>query len=173
MSLVTRVQKDVGEYEEKVFAGLSTRKIACWGAAGALAIAEEACGVAVLGLDSDNMLLDLVVIATLAAGFALGHLKPLHMPVEKALPLIIRQRFGTTKIRYKSSVALSREETTNEGRNDVRKNKRHADEKEYRRLTGYRRERSPEYLFPRYWGLGIAQADEARAEAHDEGALRA
>ena len=177
MSLVTSVQRDVAEYEEKIFFGLTMRKLVCLAAIVVVVGIEIAIAYLVFNVDFGNVIVEIVAMVTAGAIFAIGYTKPLGMKFEEAVPIIIRHRFRNQVIPYKSHAALCSEEAEEEAQKNVKGGKRNARKaedgfrKEYRRITKYRGVRSPEYLIPRYYEAGAyPKAVEAGAESGDEGA---
>lgn len=145
--LSVAVQKDIGEYEQKLFAGLTVRTSAALGLAVGLSCLEALvlCGLA--GFEVGDIAI--VIMASAMGVFFAGYAKPLGLPLEKSLPLILDARFGRTKLAWASSLALNR------GFGDKpAKPKRDRDAKrrlkEYEKACAGRRERSPEVLLAAY-----------------------
>jgi|GEM_PF-2026412 len=147
--LTVTVQKDIGEYEEKIILGLTLKRLVAISACIGLAILEAVAGMFVFGIDVKNMAIP--IFATTTVGFVIGYFEPMGMPFLEALPYLIRQSFGTNQLAYVSAgeMALEKEKKDANGKaTDVPKE----EIKEYRRIRNYRSERSSECLIPQYYG---------------------
>jgi hypothetical protein len=149
------VQKDIGEYQEKVVAGLSAATLAC------LAIGI-AFGALVVGLCKFIIHIPddytyLLAAACVTLGFAIGFVRPINMPTWEAAPFLYRSYLSSdTAIHYASSVHLAEKQLlqniskelkkSSEDKENVRIQKKYLDERDERGV------KSPEWLFPRYAG---------------------
>ena len=102
MPLSIAVQKDIGEYREKILFGLSARQMVSMGGGIAGVIAEGVIGVGVMGGELDNLFIAMCVTLTLA--FLLGFVNPYGLKFSLAARLYLNQWVGATKLIYKSSV---------------------------------------------------------------------
>ena len=100
MGLSIAVQKDIGEYEEKIILGLSAGKLAALGIGAALAAVEAAVATQVFGYSVRDIFF--VLCLTVAGAFFMGFLRPHGMPFPQAARLFSRQWLGETTLVYKS-----------------------------------------------------------------------
>ena len=146
--LTVTVQKDIGEYEEKVVLGLTLKRLIAISICVGLAIAEAVVGMFVFNIDIKNMAIP--IFATAAVGFIIGYLEPMGMPFTEALPYLIRQNFGSNQLEYVSAGEMAIEKASESEKNWKVSHVRKEEVKEYRRIRDYRNERSAEILLPRY-----------------------
>ena len=102
MPLSIAVQKDIGEYTEKLVFGLSGRQLSALGIGLGAVLAEAVVGCAVLGYELESLFVPMCL--TLTAAFLLGFVKPFGLKFSLAARLYLSQWLGTTKVIYKSSV---------------------------------------------------------------------
>lgn len=150
--LSVAVQKDVGEYKEKIILGLSLKSLIGLGSGILIAVIEVLVSFFVLGISIESI--SVIVMATVMIGFVAGFARPLNMPFNKALPLLFTQYFGQTTLTYTSSVYkvqkgnLKTKKNSKEVKNVQKEDKREI--VQYRKTRKKRGRRSPEYLLPRY-----------------------
>lgn len=151
------VQKDIGEYSEKIIMGLSAATIVCSAIGIALAAAAVALCMYVLHVPNDITYLVAALLAM--SGFAFGFVKPLGMSTWDAAPFLIRSYLKSDSIiRYKTSVALADEARLTAEAKEARAHKKERSkedvriQKEYLDAREERGVRSPEWLLPRYAG---------------------
>ena len=108
--LSVRVQKDIGEYTEKIVGKLSARTLACL--VGGLA---SAVGVA--------------AICRLVFGIEAGFWRPHHLKFEKFVPLWLDFRLEDQRILYRSTPALEGAQASPAPGRPTRKAKRKAKRK--------------------------------------------
>jgi hypothetical protein len=162
--LSVAVQKDIGEYREKVILGLSGKTLL------GVALGIGASAVVALigyfgfGLSVNDLSLPVLVLS--GSGFLIGYCKPLNLPFEKALPLILKEYFGQTCLVYKSSLQLARKAAIKAEKDELahpaastrgeRKERKQEnkdvciEKKKYNAERSKRGVSSPEYCLPRY-----------------------
>ena len=149
--LTVSVQKDIGEYEEKVVLGMTAKRLGVVAVCVALAIVIGLVGRFVFEISIENLAIP--IFLTTALGFLVGYVEPLNMPFLDALPYLIRQNFGLTKLSYSSAAEMALDEYEKEQDSKATRkasNVRKEEVKEYNRIRTYRGIRSSEYLLPRY-----------------------
>jgi hypothetical protein len=99
------IQKDIGEYEEKIVGGLTIRTFIALVIGCALGAAEGLVGHYLMHIDIDS--LSIFIFVTVMAAFAAGYVKPLDMPMKDALPFLIRQNLTGMPLKYRSSLGLA------------------------------------------------------------------
>jgi len=169
MALSVAMQKDIGEYREKLLFGLTARSLLYLGVACILAAVEAVIAVMVFGLDISDI--SLLLMVTVLAGFFLAYYRPLGMDALDAIPLLARQLMGTNQLPYRSSLVLKRDELrmqhrkekfdkmTKKEKSDVRKEKeRYANERagKYARCS--------EILLPRIYHADAIVDDSERSD---------
>jgi len=169
--LTVTVQKDIGEYEEKVVLGLTLKRLIVISICVGLAIAEAVVGMFVFGINVQDLAIP--IFATAAVGFVIGYLEPMGMPFLEAAPYLIRQNFGNNQLEYVSAGEMALEKDRENEKHGKVSHVRKEEIKEYKRIRGYRDERSAELLVPRYYearreveeGFGVPDTadDEERA----------
>lgn len=172
------VQKDIGEYQEKLVAGLSATALAALGAGVAGAALVVFVGMVLLHLPDDPVYI--VAAAFVMAGFAFGFIKPLGLPMQKAIPVLIRTYMGSGTLTYSTSVALAMKKAEKEGIKDKKKEKgaekdvrtrkisrEHADDRAERGAA------SPEWVLPRAagWSAGPELAGMAAGPGYGAAAV--
>lgn len=103
--LSVAIQKDIGEYRQRFFGGMTGRTaaflIAAVFGAGICALAL----IGLLGMSVDDAAIPIMVVA--AGVFMAGWTKPLGMPLEKAAPLLLRAHTGKGVLPCRTSIALA------------------------------------------------------------------
>lgn len=154
------VQKDIGEYQEKLVAGLSATSLGALAVGVACAAAVVFLGLFVLHLPEDPIYM--VAAAFVVAAFAVGFIKPLGLPMLQAAPILWRTYMGKTQLTYSTSAALAQQaekkmQSKEKGSNkDVRAKEgitsEYADERAERGAA------SPEWVLPRvYYPVDLGQ----------------
>ncbi len=145
------VQKDIGEYQEKLVAGLSATALAALACGVAAAAVVVFLGMFVLHLPDDPVYI--AAAAFVMAGFAVGFIRPLGLPMLQAAPILWRTYLGNNQLTYTSSAALAlKEEKKRQGKEkgsgkDVRP--KEAIAREYADERAERGAASPEWVLPR------------------------
>lgn len=98
MSLNIPVQKDIGEYEEKIVGKLSFRTLACVAGGFASAIAVAAISYFWIGIEVSNAAFP-VMLASMPFWLC-GFWRPFGMRAEKFLPLLIDHHANSQKLVY-------------------------------------------------------------------------
>lgn len=98
MSLQIPVQKDIGEYQEKIVGKMSLRALVCVGGGFASAIAVACIVYFVFHIEVGNATLP-VMAASLPFWLA-GFWRPFGMKLEEFLPLFIDHRLGCQHMGY-------------------------------------------------------------------------
>ena len=171
MALSVAMQKDIGEYREKIAFGLTAKSLIYLGVACAVGAVEALIAVLLLGLQV--MDISILLMATVLAGFLLAYYRPLDMDATAAIPLIWRQYFGKTQLPYITSLSMevsqvsqdqkmqAEKEMDKKERSDVRKNKaRYADERAGRGA------KSAEVLLPIIYHAAGGSAEQRGATGH-------
>lgn len=168
MPLSIAVQKDIGEYTEKLVFGLSARQLIALGAGVGATIAEGVIGCAVMGHELEDIFL--VMCLTLTAAFLLGFIRPYGLKFSLAARLYVAQWVGAVRLIYKSTVYM------HDGQSE-----RKQGVKEYRYFKrACKKSRCPEVDIPRIAtgefcsairpvSKGHAEALRLRAARHQEG----
>lgn len=102
--LSVRVQKDIGEYTEKIVGKLSARTLACLAGGLASAVGTAAICQFALGIEVRNAALP-VMCASLPFWLA-GFWRPHHMKLEKFVPLWLDFQLEGQRILYRSTPML-------------------------------------------------------------------
>lgn len=100
MSLQIPIQKDIGEYEEKIVGKLSFRTLLCVAGGFASAIAVAAACHFLLGIDVSDAAFP-VMCASIPFWLA-GFWRPFGMRAEKFAPLLIDHHLKNQKLLYES-----------------------------------------------------------------------
>ena len=103
MSLRIAVQKDIGEYEEKIVGKMSLRTLACVGAGFAGAVATAAFIHFALGADVSNAA-PVVMLSSMPFWLA-GFWRPFGMRAEEFVPLLWRHATNNQKLTYEPCLA--------------------------------------------------------------------
>ena len=151
------VQKDIGEYSEKIVMGLSAATLACSGVG--IVFAAATVGLCKFVLQIPDDVTYLAAAMFVMVGFAVGFVKPLGMSTWDAAPYLIRSYLKSDSIvRYRTSVALAEAARRTDAEKEVRKHKKERSkedvriQKEYLDAREERGVRSPEWILPRYAG---------------------
>ena len=104
MSLRIAVQKDIGEYEEKIVGKMSLRTLACVGAGFAGAVATAAFIHFALGADVSNAA-PVVMLSSMPFWLA-GFWRPFGMRAEEFVPLLWRHATNNQKLTYEPCLAV-------------------------------------------------------------------
>ena len=107
MPLSIAVQKDIGEYREKIVFGLSSRQLVCLAVGVGCAAAEAIVGMVMFGRTLDDLFIAMCL--TLTAAFLLGFVNPYGLKFSLAARLYLDQWLGSTKLMYKSTVCKQAE----------------------------------------------------------------
>ena len=100
MALSVAVQKDIGEYEEKIVLGLGAGKLAALGIGAGLALAETIAAAEVFGKSPRDIFF--LLCLTVAGAFFAGFIRPHGMPFKLAAVLFARQWLGATRLIYRT-----------------------------------------------------------------------
>ena len=100
MALSVAVQKDIGEYEEKIVLGLGAGKLAALGIGAGLALAEAIVAAEVFGKSPRDIFF--LLCLTVAGAFFAGFIRPHGMPFKLAAVLFIRQWLGAARLIYRT-----------------------------------------------------------------------
>ena len=103
MSLQIPIQKDIGEYEEKIVGKLSFRTLVCVAGGFGSAIAVAAACHFLLGIEVSNAALP-VMCASIPFWLA-GFWRPFGMRAEKFAPLLANHLLKEQKLLYSSPIA--------------------------------------------------------------------
>lgn len=98
MALRIPVQKDIGEYEEKIVGGLTLRTMCCIALGFAAAAGLAALAYFVLGLDIEQVVYPMFIIAL--PFMAVGFWKPFGLRLEEFAPLFARHMAGSQVLTY-------------------------------------------------------------------------
>lgn len=107
MSLSVKVQKNIGDYTEKVVGKLSIRTLACVAGGLTSAVAAGAICQFVFGIPVSDA--SLPVMAASLPFWLLGFYKPHHMKPEVFARLWLNHNFGTKRLLYRPTHALEDE----------------------------------------------------------------
>lgn len=149
------VQKDIGEYEEKLIAGLTMRTTVGIASGLVLASAIGCFGYFVLGVSVSD--LSLPILAIVVVSFLAGYYKPYGLKFEEAVPIWAADHLGPSVLTYRSSLDLflderGREEAkrpkTKEQKEAVKERERARDE--YEDLKDEYKDLCPELLFSQW-----------------------
>ena len=118
--LSVRVQKDIGEYTEKIVGKLSARTLACLAGGLASAVGTAAICQFALGIEVRNAALPF---------WLAGFWRPHHMKFEKFVPLWLDFKLEDQRILYRSTPVLEGAQTSPVPGRPSRKAKRKAKRK--------------------------------------------
>ena len=104
--LSVRVQKDIGEYTEKIVGKLSARTLACLAGGLASAVGAAALCQFALGIEVRDAALP-VMCASLPFWLA-GFCKPYGLPFEKFVPLLASHALNNQSLVYRSCAAIEK-----------------------------------------------------------------
>lgn len=102
--LSVRVQKDIGEYTEKIVGKLSARTLVCLAGGLASAVGTAAICQFMLGIEVRNAALP-VMCASMPFWLA-GFWRPYHMKLEKFVPLWLGFQLEDQRVFYRSTPVL-------------------------------------------------------------------
>lgn len=105
MSLQIPIQKDIGEYQEKIVGKMSLRTLACVSLGFASAIAAAAIVYFGLGIEVGNATLP--VMAAALPFWLAGFWRPFGMKLEEFLPLLWEHSMNSQTMLYDTGVALA------------------------------------------------------------------
>lgn len=106
MSLQIPIQKDIGEYEEKIVGKLTLRTLCCLALGFSAAVAVAA--LLHLGLKVDVSAMTLPIMAAALPFWLAGFCKPYGMPFEKFVPLLASHALNRQALVYRSCAAIER-----------------------------------------------------------------
>ena len=101
MSLQIPIQKDIGEYQEKILGKMSLRTLVC--VAGGFACAILAASVTYFFFHIEVGSATLPVMAAALPFWLAGFWRPFGMKLEKFLPLLADHHFGSRRLLYAST----------------------------------------------------------------------
>ena len=127
MSLQIPIQKDIGEYQEKIVGKMSLRTLVCVTAGFASAIAVACIVYFAFHIEVGNATLP--VMAAALPFWLAGFWRPYGMKLEEFLPLLLDHHFGSKRLLFSTEDAYSSFEQTGPmpgkpSRKSVRKAKR-------------------------------------------------
>lgn len=124
MSLQIPIQKDIGEYEEKIVGKLTLRTLCCLalGFSPAMAVAAFLN----LGLKADVSAMTFPIMACALPFWLAGFCKPYGMPFEKFVPLLATHALNSQALVYRSCAAIEKisRSTKTKARKKTRREKR-------------------------------------------------
>lgn len=109
MSLSVKVQKDVGEYTEKIVGKMSLRTLACLAGGLAAAVLTAAASNLVFGVEVKDA--SLPVMCACVPFWLLGFWRPCRMKPEELAPLWLDFHLENQRLLYRPSYALAGLET--------------------------------------------------------------
>ena len=125
--LSVRVQKDIGEYTEKIVGKLSARTLVCLAGGLASAVGTAAVCQFALGIEVRNAALP-VMCASMPFWLA-GFWRPHHMKLEKFVPLWLDFQLEDQRVLYRPTPALEGARAVPEPGHPSRKARRKAKRK--------------------------------------------
>ena len=111
MSLQIPIQKDIGEYDEKIVGKLTLRTLCCLALGFSAAVAVAA--VAHLGFKAD---VSAMTFPIMAAAWLAGFCKPYGLPFEKFVPLLAHHALNNQALTYRSCAAIEKAGLMPEGK---------------------------------------------------------
>ncbi len=114
MSLQIPIQKDIGEYDEKIVGKLTLRTLCCLALGFSAAVAVAA--VAHLGLKADVSAMTLPIMAAALPFWLAGFCKPYGLPFEKFVPLLASHALSNQALAYRSCAAIEKAGLMPEGK---------------------------------------------------------
>ena len=127
MSLQIPIQKDIGEYDEKIVGKLTLRTLCCLALGFSAAVAVAA--VLHWGLKVDVSAMTLPIMAAALPFWLAGFWRPHHMKFEKFVPLWLDFKLEDQRILYRSTPVLEGAQTSPVPGRPSRKAKRKAKRK--------------------------------------------
>ena len=106
MSLQIPIQKDIGEYDEKIVGKLTLRTLCCLALGFSAAVAVAA--VAHLGLKADVSAMMLPIMAAALPFWLAGFCKPYGLPFERFVPLLASHALNNQSLVYRSCAAIEK-----------------------------------------------------------------
>lgn len=114
MSLQIPIQKDIGEYDEKIVGKLTLRTLCCLALGFSAAVAVAA--VAHLGLNADVSAMTLPIMAAALPFWLAGFCKPYGLPFERFVPLLASHALNNQSLTYRSCTAIEKAGLMPEGK---------------------------------------------------------
>lgn len=112
MSLQIPIQKDIGEYDEKIVGKLTLRTLCCLALGFSAAVAVAA--VLHLGLKVDVSAMTLPIMAAALPFWLAGFCKPYGLPFERFVPLLASHALNNQSLVYRSCAAIEKASHPNE-----------------------------------------------------------
>lgn len=106
MSLQIPIQKDIGEYEEKIVGKLTLRTLCCLALGFSAAVAVAA--LLRLGFKVDVSAMTFPIMAAALPFWLAGFCKPYGMPFEKFVPLLASHALNGQALAYRSCAAIEK-----------------------------------------------------------------
>lgn len=106
MSLQIPIQKDIGEYDEKIVGKLTLRTLCCLALGFSAAVAVAA--VLHLGLKADVSGMTLPIMAAALPFWLAGFCKPYGLPFERFVPLLASHALNSQSLTYRSCAAIEK-----------------------------------------------------------------
>lgn len=106
MSLQIPIQKDIGEYDEKIVGKLTLRTLCCLALGFSAAVAVAA--VLHLGLKVDVSAMTLPIMAAALPFWLAGFCKPYGLPLERLVPLLASHALNNQSLVYRSCAAIEK-----------------------------------------------------------------
>lgn len=106
MSLQIPIQKDIGEYDEKIVGKLTLRTLCCLALGFSAAVAVAA--VLRLGLKVDVSAMTLPIMAAALPFWLAGFCKPYGLPFERFVPLLASHALNNQSLVYRSCAAIEK-----------------------------------------------------------------
>lgn len=106
MSLQIPIQKDIGEYDEKIVGKLTLRTLCCLALGFSAAVAVAA--VLQWGLKVDVSAMTLPIMAAALPFWLAGFCKPYGLPFERFVPLLASHALNNQSLVYRSCAAIEK-----------------------------------------------------------------
>lgn len=106
MSLQIPIQKDIGEYDEKIVGKLTLRTLCCLALGFSAAVAVAA--VIHLGFKVDVSAMTLPIMAAALPFWLAGFCKPYGLPFERFVPLLASHALNNQSLVYRSCAAIEK-----------------------------------------------------------------
>lgn len=106
MSLQIPIQKDIGEYDEKIVGKLTLRTLCCLALGFSAAVAVAA--VLHWGLKVDVSAMTLPIMAAALPFWLAGFCKPYGLPFERFVPLLASHALNNQSLVYRSCAAIEK-----------------------------------------------------------------
>lgn len=114
MSLQIPIQKDIGEYDEKIVGKLTLRTLCCLALGFSAAVAVAA--VAHLGLKADVSAMTFPIMVAALPFWLAGFCKPYGLPFERFVPLLASHALNNQALTYRSCAAIEKAGLMPEGK---------------------------------------------------------